>query len=240
MVALPQQLSAILGHVALGRGWTVEDLSAADLERQDIDRQRNVLVVFLHAVSRPGLALIARAVQRQEARVLVVSPDRHPQHIADAFAAGADDYLVEPVNVVEWVARVERLIQLASRERQESRQLLLDDASRSISFGSSRVTFTPREWEALQLLIQAGEHAEAQDARCVRPYTVQRLRRKLSAHGIHELSIRNVYGRGYVAKHITSGADARGAPEPPRAPASRTAAGDPCPRDAHQAGRGTP
>jgi len=129
------------------------------------------------------------------------------------FDLGADDYIVKPFAVAELLSRVRVILRRAGRLNSPTRQirdLVVDEATRTVMRNKDRVDLTRTEFDLLlvfvrspgkvfsktQLLAQVWGFDEF-DPNLVEVY-VSSLRRKLEAHGPRLLFTER--GRGYVIR----------------------------------------
>lgn len=107
-----EDIDEALAYMALTNGWIVEPVSLRTL--QDIHEDTwNVVIFWIDGINSEAIAACARLSANRRRRVMVISRDRDPQHIADVLQAGADDYLVEPFWSAECAARVRSLVERA-------------------------------------------------------------------------------------------------------------------------------
>lgn len=113
------------------------------LPRQD--GMQCLAAVRQHKITTPVLILTAR--------------DGVPDRIA-GLDAGADDYLVKPVDLMELAARLRALVRRAhglAEPRLEAGALRMDPVSREVRLGERLVDLSLREYEVLQIfMLQAG------------------------------------------------------------------------------------
>jgi DNA-binding response OmpR family regulator len=129
------------------------------------------------------------------------------------FNAGADDYLIKPFSMAEFLARAQALLRRAGRLSSGSWQigdLVVDDGARSVSRAGERLELTRTEYDLLSMLVQhVGKVLsktqlltsvwgfDAYDANLVEVH-MSALRRKLESHGPRV--IHTVRGAGYVLR----------------------------------------
>jgi DNA-binding response OmpR family regulator len=189
------------------------DAAIAAAERDHFDAV--ILDVMLPGAS--GLE-VCRALRQGGVRCPIIMlsarsgvPDR-----VEGLAAGADDYLVKPFDFEELVARLS--VQRLRRSEAEAPvdqlvvgRIVLELASRSVTYGEHKATLTEREAELLALLMRnagrplsraeifeamwAGQGGAAVN---VVDVYVGYLRRKLAGNGGTETPIRTIRGRGFL------------------------------------------
>lgn len=175
-------------------------------------------VLDLGLPRQDGMAVL-RAVRGRGVHtpVLVLTArDALPQRVA-GLDAGADDYVVKPVDLSELAARLRALVRRASgvaQERLQCGDVMLDAASRQVWRGGEPVSLSTREFDLLQtLMLHAGrvltrEQLEQQiyrwgdevESNAIEVH-VHHLRRKLGA-GL----IQTVRGVGYLVPRRQGGA----------------------------------
>lgn len=175
-------------------------------------------VLDLGLPRQDGMAVL-RAVRERGVRtpVLVLTArDALPQRVA-GLDAGADDYVVKPVDLSELSARLRALVRRASgvaQERLQCGDVLLDPASRQVCRDGQVVSLSTREFDLLHTLmlhagrVQTREQLEQQiyrwgdevESNAIEVH-VHHLRRKLGA-GL----IQTVRGVGYLVPRSPGGA----------------------------------
>jgi DNA-binding response OmpR family regulator len=130
------------------------------------------------------------------------------------FEVGADDYIVKPFSLREFLARVRAMLRRAKIIEEESRVAVLrfgrfelDSNARAVRIGDKLTDLTPREYELLLMLARHPGRTFTRDYLLERIWgaeydgsdrvvdtTVVRLRRKLGIEGERVIS---VWGVGY-------------------------------------------
>ena len=197
----PQVLWHVRGTLAEAGYTPVVAPDPEEVERL-IAMERPHLVLLNPAHSgADGLRLMERVLQLTDAPVVLLSRpggDRNPD-LAQAFEAGADDYIVEPFSPTELVARVGAALRRREAPQRESYresfqlgELAIEYVRRRVTVGGRALDLTETEYRLLcELAVNAGrtlsrEHLMSRvwsargsaDSRVVRAY-VKRLRRKL-------------------------------------------------------------
>jgi DNA-binding response OmpR family regulator len=162
-------------------------------------RSNNSLGISSTSATVPILMLTARAEETD--RVL-------------GFEVGADDYMVKPFSLREFLARVRAMLRRAKISEDESRVAVLrfgkfelDSNARAVRIGDKLTDLTPREYELLLMLARHPGRTFTRDYLLERIWgaeydgsdrvvdtTVVRLRRKLGEEGERVIS---VWGVGY-------------------------------------------
>jgi DNA-binding response OmpR family regulator len=146
--------------------------------------------------------------------VLMTARDQSTDKV-QGLDAGADDYLVKPVDIPELQARIRALLR---RQKIEVSSILtwgsltLDPASHEVFYHQNPIRLTPSEFALLELFLKTGRRvlscqamidliwpvAEAPTEEAIRTH-IKTLRQKLKAAGSPDL-IETVFGIGYRLK----------------------------------------
>ncbi|MFZ2308865.1 MAG: response regulator transcription factor [Rhodoferax sp.] len=191
----------------------VRDGEAA--ERELRAQPYTAAVLDLGLPRKDGLAVLGTIRQARIATPVLVltARDTVPERIR-GLDAGADDYVVKPVDLHELAARLRALVRRAHGQPQECLQaqdVVLDPASRTVRQGDTPVLLSTREFDLLQaFMLAAGrvlsrEQLEQQlyswgqevDSNAIEVH-IHNLRRKLGSKLIH-----TVRGVGYMLMRET-------------------------------------
>lgn len=197
------RIVATLGH-------NCEYITEEDLANRQLPAL-SLIIISVQGDVQHLSTLAERASRNVDARVLVISEDRDPQHIAAILGSGADDYALMPFNAAELAARIHSLIERA-RAVTDRHQMSISFMypMRTITSGPMHLTFAPREWDVLIALLDAEgrqlsprELAEEvwgdpeQEAAAIS--TVSRVRSRIQSGQFHAISIHTHRGAGYSA-----------------------------------------
>jgi two-component system phosphate regulon response regulator PhoB len=149
----------------------------------------------------------------QDAHVVLVLESADPDAMRRALRAGADDYLVGPLDAEHLLAAVTSKLPAAEREAGEAHRigaLAIDRAARQVRWHGRPIPLRPAEFDLLAhfvthpdrvfsrtaLIDEVGKDARRLDPRTVDVW-VGRLRRALTSHGVPD-PLRTVRPLGYV------------------------------------------
>jgi DNA-binding response OmpR family regulator len=137
-------------------------ISASDAERGiavAMNRQPALIVLDVGLPDRSGFEVVRDLRRRGYARPVLMLTAR--DSVADKVAgleAGADDYLAKPFDPNELIARVHALLRRAQRGGAETRlqvgDLTMDLIAREVSWGTTAISLTQREFELLAYLMR--------------------------------------------------------------------------------------
>jgi DNA-binding response OmpR family regulator len=220
------ELASIVGEHLRAEGHTVslESNGAKALERAGLEAF-DLLILDLMLPGLDGLE-VARRLRRSSSNlgsssttnatvpILMLTARAEETDRVLGFEVGADDYMVKPFSLREFLARVRAMLRRAKISEDESRVAILrfgrfelDSNARAVRIGDKLTDLTPREYELLLMLARHPGRTFTRDYLLERIWgaeydgsdrvvdtTVVRLRRKLGEEGERVIS---VWGVGY-------------------------------------------
>ena len=114
-----------------------------------------VLVLDLGLPDLDGLDLLKMIRSVAEMPVLVLTAREDEATILEAFASGADDYVVKPVSGPQLSARIEALLRRSKNDREQKLQIgeiEIDLNSREIYVQDTKIELTNKEFDILAYL----------------------------------------------------------------------------------------
>jgi two-component system response regulator RstA len=189
------------------------------LERFTQDKPRLVLLDLL-LPGKDGLSICRELRRVHDVPILILTAkDTDLDHVI-GLEAGADDYVMKPVDPMVLLARVRALLRRAERSPAGATErrpdvhlgaLRISDTSREVWLGETAVPLTTQEFELLSLLAhRAGELVSRDEVfRTMRGIDydgldrsidgrVSKLRRKLGDDAAAPTRIKTVWGKGYL------------------------------------------
>jgi two-component system KDP operon response regulator KdpE len=178
-----------------------------------------VLNLDFNTIDVDGLAICREIRECCLAPIIVLSTMGSEKMKIDALDLGADDYLVTPFGMGEFLARVRSALRRWETYRQEKPQrdnliisddLLIDSDSRQVTVKGNEVHLTPTEYDLLyhlarnagkvithRVLLQSVWGPEYGDEREYLRVFISQLRRKIEQDSIHPRHILTEPGVGY-------------------------------------------
>jgi two-component system, OmpR family, response regulator TctD len=210
-------LSKAITHALRSRGHIVElALTGSSYQNKCGGDLYDTLLLNANAVSVSALDIL-RWLRRENINspVMVLCPETGVEDKIRYLDAGADDYMVKPINVRELEARLRALVRRHGStfvSKGEFGGVVLDTVTRSASFGGGTISLTRREFRLLELLTsrldnvipkerlmdQLFGYEEDVGPNAVELY-ISRIRQKLRETKLRIDTVRTV---GYVAKVV--------------------------------------
>lgn len=152
----PQSTEA-LRHALSGEGYYVA-LAAGESDAMRIvgTGSPDAVIVDLPPCEETAAAVCRQLrEQQQHLPLLALSPDESVRDRVAGLPSGADEYLVRPFAVDEFLDRVSALIRRSDAEQGVLRfsDLTLDSSTRAVTRGDRQIGLTPIEFSLLELLL---------------------------------------------------------------------------------------
>ena len=185
--------------------------AAEDLARIIRTEKPHLVLLDLVLPGSDGIELMKGVPELSDLPVIFISAYRRDETVAQAFEAGAVDYIAKPFSPTELVARVRAALRRhAEPEPFVLGQLAIDFAQRRVTVGGEEIHLTATEYELLcvlardagrvvtfdTLLRRVWAKRENADANLVRIF-VRNLRRKLDDSATDPVYLFNERGVGY-------------------------------------------
>ncbi|MFP4102515.1 response regulator transcription factor [Coleofasciculus sp.] len=196
---------------------TVSDGEAAWVQVNTLDYDLILLDMMLPKLDGIHLCQRLRSHGYQMPILMITARDTSTDKVI-GLDAGADDYMVKPLDIPELLARIRALLrrgQTVSPPILEWGQLRLDPATYEVCYGDETLRLTPKEYSLLELLIRNGRQIMSRSAIIEHVWSidnppkedtikvhVKSLRSKLRALGAPDDLIETVHGLGYRLKSI--------------------------------------
>ncbi|MCP2728087.1 response regulator transcription factor [Limnofasciculus baicalensis] len=177
-----------------------------------------VLDVMLPKLDGIGLCKRVRTSGHRMPILMVTARDTSTDKVM-GLDAGADDYMIKPVDIPEFLARIRALLRRGNTSAPQILQwgdLSLNPATYEVRYKDEKLRVTPKEFSLLELFIRHGrqimsrgtiiEHIWSFD-NSPREETIKvhikSLRQKLKSIGAPDNLIETVHGVGYRLKSLT-------------------------------------
>jgi two-component system OmpR family response regulator/two-component system response regulator QseB len=107
-----------------------------------------------------GLEVLKKLrLQNKKTPVLVLTARDNNRDIADALDAGADDYVIKPVDLIVLAARLRALARRASNNEDSTSvkygDLVINNSTREVYYNNNSINLSCREFDLLYVLVQA-------------------------------------------------------------------------------------
>jgi DNA-binding response OmpR family regulator len=150
--------------------------------------------------------------------ILFLTARDSSQHKVEGLDAGADDYVVKPVDVPELLARMRALLRRSHFPCSTTftwGDLTLNSSTHEVTYREHPIHLTPREFSLLELFLRSGRrvlscqniidqlwsYEETPEEDAVRTH-IKTLRQKLKKAEVPTDLIETVFGVGYRLKHM--------------------------------------
>jgi DNA-binding response OmpR family regulator len=196
---------------------TVSDGEAAWVQVNTLDYDLILLDMMLPKLDGIHLCKRLRSNGYQMPVLMITARDTSTDKVI-GLDAGADDYMVKPLDIPELLARIRALLrrgQTVSPPSLEWGQLRLDPGTYEVCYGDQTLRLTPKEYSLLELLIRNGRQIMSRSAIIEHVWSidnppkedtikvhVKSLRSKLRSVGAPDDLIETVHGLGYRLKSI--------------------------------------
>ena len=197
---------------------TVSDGEAAWVQVNTLDYDLILLDMMLPKLDGIHLCQRLRSHGYQMPVLMITARDTSTDKVI-SLDAGADDYMVKPLDIPELLARIRALLrrgQTVSPPILEWGQLRLDPGTYEVCYGDQTLRLTPKEYSLLELLIRNGRQIMSRSAIIEHVWSIDNppkedtikvhiksLRSKLRAVGAPDDLIETVHGLGYRLKSVS-------------------------------------
>ncbi len=202
--------------LALGKhGYEVDQASTGEQGLEALQRRpSNAVVLDLMLPEMDGFEVCRRIRAASNVAIIMLTARGDDLDVVGGLEAGADDYVVKPVQPRVLDARVRAVLRrgepATNARREQHRDLTIDRVALTVSKGDHQVALTPTELRLLlelsrspgqvlsrqQLLELVWEHDYLGDSRLV-DNCVQRLRAKIEDESARPVFVQTVRGFGY-------------------------------------------
>jgi two-component system, OmpR family, KDP operon response regulator KdpE len=156
----------VLRRNLFGRGYDVslalDDQEAYEISRRDLP-DLTILILDFASSSIDGLRVLANVRELVESPIIVLSASVSEDMKVQAFDLGADDYLVMPFSMNEFLARVRSVLRRWTKYKTGTSQpqkmilageLSIDTEGRQVQVRGEAVKLTPTEYDMLLYFVQ--------------------------------------------------------------------------------------
>jgi two-component system KDP operon response regulator KdpE len=126
------------------------------------EEQPDLVVVDMVMPEMDGLTVVRRVREFSQTPILIFTAQATQEdEIIEGLEAGADEYLVKPVRLNEFAARIQALLRRAQPNAQTTEPISYDDGhlridlvAREVTVGDERLHLTPTEFKLLAVLLE--------------------------------------------------------------------------------------
>lgn len=214
--ALAEALQFSLTQAGYAVDWVADGAAADKALKRDIF---GMLILDLGLPEIDGIEVLRRVRRRHPALpVLILSGRENPEEKVLGLDLGADDYLVKPFSLSELQARVRALLRRGQGGAAPvicHGSLTFDTVGRTASVNGKTLPLSAHEVGVLEVLLRRVGRIVSKEQLVEQLYSydkdvgynaievyIHRLRRKIDGSG---LTVRTVYGRGYVLEQRVAG-----------------------------------
>lgn len=123
-------------------------------------REVDLVLLDMGLPDQDGLALCRQVRELSDVPIIAVTARRDEAAVVAALRAGVDDYVTKPYRLAELLARIDAVMRRFGQQPTELVDRVgdvhLHHGARQVSVGGETVTLTPKEFELLSMLVQAG------------------------------------------------------------------------------------
>lgn len=214
-----EALAEALAEALCDQGYTVKivnDGQAGWVQVNTVDYDLLLLDVMLPQLDGVTLCKRLRSQNYNRPILLVTALDTSADKVA-GLDAGADDYVIKPIDLAELLARIRALLRRGSSSAPpvlEWKGVRLDPSTYEVTYENKPLRLTPKEYSLLELFLRSGrrilsrnlliEHVwslEAPPSEDTVKAHIKSLRNKLKAVGAPSNLIETVHGIGYRFQH---------------------------------------
>ena len=181
---------------------------------QKVERQPDLILLDINMPGMDGLTVCQTIREHVACPILFLTARIESTDKINGFQAGADDYIVKPVDLDELAARIAAHLRREQRRHNQSivrffRELAVDYSARTVTIHNEPVILSKREFDILELLsLNTGQVFDREriyeavwgidgdgNSDTVMEH-IRKIRAKLAAHTLHSY-IETVWGCGY-------------------------------------------
>jgi two-component system OmpR family response regulator/two-component system response regulator QseB len=144
--------------------WVRDGVAA---EREMLTQAHEVVILDMGLPRQDGLISLKKIRQKKiQIPVIILTAQDAVSYRIEGLDAGADDYLVKPVDLLELAARLRALVRRSHGEIQSTvtvKQVTLNSTSRVVTFKSVPVDLSAREFDLLFTFMMHAGHVLTRD-----------------------------------------------------------------------------